>query len=182
MAKRLTPEDWIAAGFRALAQDGPDAIKAEKLARQLGTSKGSFYWHFKDVPSFHVAMLALWEEQALHAITKALEELPTPQERIRVLAERASSPAPERFGGLKVEPAIRAWSIQNPQIAQGVAKVDAGRMAYLRGQLRAAGKDEGYATLIYCAYLGQDDLLAREGTTDDGSMMKVVEMILKHGG
>ena len=37
------------AGFRALSAEGPQGIRVEAIARQLKLSKGSFYWHFKDV-------------------------------------------------------------------------------------------------------------------------------------
>ena len=53
---RLGPEDWVMAGFRALAADGPQAVRAETLARGLGATKGSFYWHFKDLAALHQAM------------------------------------------------------------------------------------------------------------------------------
>ncbi|MFN3661424.1 TetR family transcriptional regulator [Yoonia sp.] len=45
-------EDWLMAGFRALASHGPSALRAAALARDLGTTKGSFYWHFKDLPDY----------------------------------------------------------------------------------------------------------------------------------
>ena len=59
---RLTRPDWLLAGFQALAEAGPVALKAEPMARRLGTTKGSFYWHFADVPDFHRQMLSLWAE------------------------------------------------------------------------------------------------------------------------
>ena len=40
------------AGFRALARSGARALRAEALARDLDTTKGSFYWHFKDLPDY----------------------------------------------------------------------------------------------------------------------------------
>ncbi|MEM8592673.1 MAG: TetR/AcrR family transcriptional regulator, partial [Pseudomonadota bacterium] len=153
MSKRLTSEDWIAAGFRALAEDGPSAIKAEPLARRLGTSKGSFYWHFKDVAAFHAAMLALWEELAVRDIIDKLAPLPTAADRLRALAKVASSPAPDRFGGAKIEPALRAWSLQNPMIARGVAAVDRGRIVYLKELVTACGLPAFYGELIYAAFL-----------------------------
>jgi len=43
---RLGKADWLDAGLAALAAEGPAALRAEALARQLNTTKGSFYWHF----------------------------------------------------------------------------------------------------------------------------------------
>jgi len=39
---------WIEEGLRALAADGPDAIRVEVLAQALGVTKGGFYGHFAD--------------------------------------------------------------------------------------------------------------------------------------
>ena len=58
---RLSPDKWLTAGFEALVASGPSALAAEPLARALGTTKGSFYWHFKDVPAFQDALLAAWQ-------------------------------------------------------------------------------------------------------------------------
>ena len=33
---------------------------AEALARKVGASKGSFYWHFKGLPDFHQQVAAAW--------------------------------------------------------------------------------------------------------------------------
>ena len=62
--QRLSPEDWLKAGLDALAASGPEALKAEPLARALETTKGSFYWHFADVPAFRQALLEFWGENA----------------------------------------------------------------------------------------------------------------------
>jgi AcrR family transcriptional regulator len=49
---------WIDAGYAAFALGGPDALKVEQLARQVGISKSSFYHHFADVPVFIERLLA----------------------------------------------------------------------------------------------------------------------------
>ena len=70
---RLSKQDWISAGFSALQANGPSALKAEPLARALNTTKGSFYWHFRDVPAFHKHMLTHWEDEALTGLIAEIE-------------------------------------------------------------------------------------------------------------
>src|SRR5262247_806299 len=53
MTERLTAQDWIDFALTTLAQEGFDALKADVLARKLGISRGSFYWHFSDLGTFH---------------------------------------------------------------------------------------------------------------------------------
>ena len=45
---QLSREAWIEAALARWPSGGLDAIAVEPLATRLGTTKGSFYWHFKD--------------------------------------------------------------------------------------------------------------------------------------
>ncbi|WP_224815205.1 TetR/AcrR family transcriptional regulator [Hasllibacter sp. MH4015] len=178
MSNRLTPEDWIAAGFRALSETGPQALKAEALARRLKTTKGSFYHHFKDVPAYHAAMLALWQDKAFTGIVDGLADIPTPQARLRALARLANDGAPDRFGGLLIEPAIRAWSLHDANVADAVAGIDAKRIAYVGDLLEACGQPRRLAILFYGAFIGLDDLQARGCVGTAGALTALVEHIL----
>ncbi len=44
----LTAADWTEAALVALARGGLAAVGVEPLAKELGATKGSFYWHFAD--------------------------------------------------------------------------------------------------------------------------------------
>ena len=123
---RLTQTDWIAAGFRALTTRGPQALKAEPLARDLGTTKGSFYWHFKDVPAFQEQMLSHWEEEATQDIIVALDPIPTPAAKLRALSQLATT-RQEDYSGVGAEPAIRAWARADKNVAAALARVDTTR-------------------------------------------------------
>lgn len=127
---RLSQRDWVAAGFRALASKGPQALKAEPLARDLKTTKGSFYWHFKDVPTFQAAMITFWEEKATGEIITLLDALPTPDSKLRTLSQIATEPQ-GTHGGIGAEPAIRAWAKSNQNVAAAVRRVDAARLTQL---------------------------------------------------
>jgi len=48
MDRDLGQDDWLRAARLALLRGGVEAVRVEKLARDLGVTKGSFYWHFKD--------------------------------------------------------------------------------------------------------------------------------------
>ncbi|ABD55573.1 TetR/AcrR family transcriptional regulator [Jannaschia sp. CCS1] len=178
MTNRLTPDDWIAAGFRALSESGPEALKAEALARRLQTTKGSFYWHFKDVPTFQSAMLDLWQDKAFSAIVAELEGIPAPIDKLRQLATIANDGAPDRFGGLLIEPAIRAWSLRDARAAAAVETIDTARIAYLANLMQAIGKPRSLAMLFYGAFVGLDDLQARGRPDTAGALSDLVERII----
>ena len=178
MTERLTPEDWIAAGFRALAKSGSAGLKAEKLARDLGTTKGSFYWHFKDVPAFHDAMLGLWQSKAVTDIIESLAPIDPPEDRLRALVRVASTPTSDHFGGAPIEPAIRAWSLQNERVAEGVARVDTARIKYLEELLVVCGQPASRAVLVYGAYVGLDDLGAKSHPDAPSALSDLIELVL----
>ncbi|TPN86752.1 TetR/AcrR family transcriptional regulator [Aquimarina algicola] len=65
---------WIEEGYKMFSHRGPEGIKIEKLAREVGINKSSFYHHFADVEIFtehllehhlgHIIQLAEKEKQA----------------------------------------------------------------------------------------------------------------------
>jgi AcrR family transcriptional regulator len=59
---RLTVDDWVAAGFEILAEEGMTALKVDRLCTRLGVTKGSFYWHFADIAAYRAALIAAWGE------------------------------------------------------------------------------------------------------------------------
>ena len=58
---RLSAEDWALAALDVIAESGLAAVAVEPLARRLGVTKGSFYWHFPSREALLVAALERWE-------------------------------------------------------------------------------------------------------------------------
>src|ERR1700728_5318779 len=73
MTDQLSAKDWLDQGLKALAARGFTALKAEPLAKAMGVSRGSFYWHFADVEAFHAAILKHWREVAAEQVIANLE-------------------------------------------------------------------------------------------------------------
>ena len=118
----LTPQDWIKAGFRALTRGGPQAIRAEAIARDLKVSKGSFYWHFKDIPAYEAAMLLHWRDEATEAIINAVDaKSGSTQNQLRLLVHISATQNEDAYGGNLAEAAIRDWGRYGP-LAQETVK------------------------------------------------------------
>ena len=49
---KQSKKSWLDAALQALASGGIDQVRIESLAKKLGVTKGSFYWHFKDREQF----------------------------------------------------------------------------------------------------------------------------------
>lgn len=147
---RLSPAEWVNAGLRALARAGFTALRADTLAKTLGVSRGSFYWHFADVQAFHAAVLARWREVALDNIVAELEG--AAGDRLTALIKRAFS------ARSNLENAIRAWAFADADARAAVDAVDAERVRYLEKLLIEAGVDpasaEMRARILNWSYLG----------------------------
>jgi AcrR family transcriptional regulator len=152
MSERLSADDWIQAGLRALAREGFPGLKADLLARSLGISRGSFYWHFADIGAFHEAVRSRWQEVAADAIIRDLERATTPADRLRRLLRLAFT------ADAALEIGMRAWAASDAQARAAVEAVDRRRLAYLERLLTAAGvrpaAARARAHILYWAYLG----------------------------
>lgn len=155
---QLSPEKWIDAGFAALAAQGPQALAAEPLARQLGTTKGSFYWHFKDVPAYHAALLRHWHAQALAEVVERLGESGPPDVRLLTFGHGILNNPNEA--------ALRAWAQSDPIVAASLSEVDAERSTYLNHLLRQFGlRNPAFGHAILATLIGLPHLQAEADTT-----------------
>ena len=59
---RLSVDDWVAAALELMAAEGIGAVKIGRLCDRLGVTKGSFYWHFKDLDAFLDAIAQQWRD------------------------------------------------------------------------------------------------------------------------
>lgn len=174
-AKRLTKSDWLAAGMAAMVEAGPDMLKAEPLARRLGTTKGSFYWHFADVPAFHAALLTAWEAKANGDAIAAIAGEDTSVAKLRHLAQLIAETHPDEA----LDPSIRAWARGNTHAAQAVARVDAKRLAYMQELLSDLEIDNPeMARIIYGASIGMETL-GQPAAGDNGRAIgSLVDLVL----
>jgi len=60
--RRRSVTDWEDAALAAIAAHGLRSLSIPELARSLGVTKGSFYWHFAGLPQLIEAALRRWEE------------------------------------------------------------------------------------------------------------------------
>src|ERR1700749_585977 len=133
MADQLSASDWLDQGIRTLAQDGFSALKAEPLAKAMGVSRGSFYWHFADIDAFHAAILKAWREIAAEAIISDIEAASAGEDPLAILLRRVFS---EKLG---LERAVRNWAAFNTAARGAVQAIDRRRLDYVEGLIRARG-------------------------------------------
>jgi AcrR family transcriptional regulator len=145
----LEREDWLRAARRALLKGGVEAVRVAKLARDLGVTKGSFYWHFKDRDELLELLLREWETELSELIAQlggargraALASL------MQSLVERARL---SEEGKVPSDAAIFAWASVSPAVARRVNRAEEERIKLLARLVRSRRRVE----VLYLAWLG----------------------------
>lgn len=156
---QLDRRAWIGAGIEILSSRGVEAVRVEAIARQLGVTKGSFYWHFKNREDLQQAILEEWEARQSNWNTEG-ESVSNPVERWARLFELFARPDYARL-----EMAISSWARQDPSVAKRVANADRRRLAYLSQVFREIGFTSSqaaeWANAAMFLYLGWMDRMTR---------------------
>lgn len=156
---RLSRDQWIDAAFEALTSHGPGAVAVEKVARTLGSTKGSFYWHFANRDELLQAALDRWEVLATERLISSVEASGEPAEvRLRRLVDAVTTGLPGRRAELEL-----LAGIDHPVVSAAVRRVTERRVAYIVTLLVDLGMDrqkaEHRGVLAYSMYLGQMQLV-----------------------
>jgi len=169
---KMNREHWLAAGFKQLATHGPQGLRIMAIAKEMGVTKGSFYWHFKDLREYRAALLADWESLT-HEGIQQLElqggNFAAKMHRLLSLSEARSN--------RRLTLALRSWALSDPVVAKAVSRVDEVRIEYVADMLREHGWSKKDAnTMSQFAYQG---LVGRLILTDVPLTMAQHEFILK---
>jgi AcrR family transcriptional regulator len=155
---RLSRDSWINAALELLLQSGPDAVAVQPIARQLGTTKGSFYWHFASRDDLLRATLERWEAAAADDVIASVEaRAGDPRKKAEALVEEVTT-------GRRPGELMLLAGTDHPDVAAAVERVARRRIEYLARLLRSSGLTpaaaQRRALLAYTAYLGQALLAA----------------------
>lgn len=150
---RLSADDWAQAALDLIAEQGVSAVAVEPLARRLGVTKGSFYWHFPSRDALLQAALERWEVVEQESVFGNLEKVPDPRERLRALFQLV---------GHEVKPHIiyseLLKALDHPSVQPVIDRVSQRRLEYLVASFRQAGMQRTdamhRARLTYAAYVG----------------------------
>lgn len=180
---QLTPEDWVQAARELLISRSIDAVRVDVLAKALGVSRGSFYWHFTDRDDLLNRVLLSWqEEQTEQIIARYRKQGVQAQALIHELVElpfhgRAA------MKGSSTELAIRAWARRDETARRVVDAVDAKRLAYIEECFAnlgfAAPEAKSRAFLLYC-YMQSESLFRNQGSAEEKAQRRqfVAEVLL----
>lgn len=141
-------------GFEVLAEQGIGGIKIHRLADQLHVTKGSFYWHFRDLDDFFDALARRWADEmgAQYLATAGGPEvhpLTRMRNRLRVFLSR-----PVRM----LDREMRNWARSDERARAALERTDRQTFAQIGRDLRELGFDdaeaEWRASVLFYASVG----------------------------
>ena len=180
---RLSSADWEAGALDLLTEQGVAAVAVEPLARRLGVTKGSFYWHFPSREALLKAALERWERLDETTVFAPLEEIADARARLRELFVSTSR---EMRSHRLYSELLKA--LDHPVVQPVMARVSQRRIHFLMQAYRALNFSRrdamDRARLVYSAYVGYLQLmlqlrLARMSAEEfDAYVLHVVETFI----
>ena len=132
---RLSREEWLSRALEALAKEGGGVLTIDALARRLGVSRGSFYWHFKDRNDFVRQLVDYRSVVFTQGVAQQSgAQAGNAETRLLNLMEQIVIDKLSRY-----DMAIRAWAAHDQVAARSVKKVDEFRLAYVRSLFEEMG-------------------------------------------
>ncbi|MEV0288780.1 MULTISPECIES: TetR/AcrR family transcriptional regulator [unclassified Kribbella] len=161
---RTPRERWIEEGLRVLGNGGPDAVRIETLAKNLGVTKGGFYGFFADRNALLEEMLDTWERESIdEVIDRVHQEGGDPKTKIQRAGVLTFSD--ERLRPIDL--AVRDWARRDPAVAARLTRVDNRRMDLLREMIGTFCTDpdevEARSLMAFCVAIGEHFLAAEHG-------------------
>ena len=150
---RLSAADWEQGALDLIAAHGVGAVTVESLAKQLGVTKGSFYWHFPTREALLKAAFDRWEKLSTDKFIEEVAPIADPRERLRELFRRTGH-------GAKAHVIYSALlrSLDHPMVHPVIARVTRQRTDFLTEAYRQIGMSDELAAyrarLAYAAYVG----------------------------
>jgi AcrR family transcriptional regulator len=155
----------------ALAAGGPDAVRVEALAKQLGVTKGGFYGYFADRES---------TDEVLEQVEREGGDPRTKITRAGLLTFSSGRLLP-------IDLAIRDWARRDEAVAARLRRVDDRRMGLLRELIGTFCHDpdevEARSLLAFCLAIGEHFLAAdHAGRTRGQVLARAADLVFAQPG
>ncbi len=149
----LSAADWEREALAFVAEHGVQALAVEPLARRMGVTKGSFYWHFTGREALLENALRRWEDHDSRNLNRSLGEIDHPRDRLVSFFRRV--PREKLTHEVYSELCAAAGHQQVKPVLERVAER---RMQHLAAAFEELGLDpvraRNQARLTYSVYLG----------------------------
>lgn len=156
---KVTRQDWLNAARAVLKAGGVEAVKVAELAADLGVSRSSFYWYFKNRTDLLEALLQHWQDTNTGAL---VAQAHAPADTITAACCNIfKCNINAALFDSRLDFAIRDWARRSAHVRDILVAGDAARIAALTQMFARfdypAREAEARARVIYYMQLGYDD-------------------------
>lgn len=177
---QLTRDDWLDAAAGEVAAGGFSQLRVLTLAKKLGVTRGSFYWHFKDHEDLVVSFLDRWRDRRLHELQYWKPQGGDVETELRRILELLLTDASRNIRRLQVELAVRDYARRNDYAAELVTQVDEARVRQNCTLFERLSQDPQHikdlSLLLYVATIGSQVVLT--GKKGDETAIRRIEDLM----
>lgn len=185
-AKRrpLGRDIWLDTARRALTEEGTAGIEINKLAKRLGSSRGGFYWFFKDRAELLDELVQYWALTGTHLFERVLER--HPGDGLAQYLAMTNLWVDEEEYDPQWDGAIRDWARTSETVRKVVQKVDQRRIDVLEEIFRHIGyrgKEANVrARVMYYHQVGYYAMGVRESQSERRALIPFYKKVLTGRG
>jgi len=136
-APPLGREIWLDTARQALIEEGTAGIEINKLAKRLGSSRGGFYWFFKDRAQLLDELIGYWAKSGAVLFERILQS--HHGNGMEQYVAMINLWVDEKEYEPKWDGAIRDWARTSKTVRKAVQMVDQKRIAVLERIFRHIG-------------------------------------------
>jgi AcrR family transcriptional regulator len=172
--------DWLEAGLAALAEDGPNSLRIDRLCRRLNVSKGSFHHHFAGARDFKQSVLIAYENLVVESLDQAINQTEGATAQATLANLTAAITNPQGFYRPELEVAMRAWAFSDSEVRSVQERVDLRRLESLQAIWSKIYSDPAEArTAALVPYLVAIGASLAQPPTPSDELQRVYQLLLE---
>ena len=171
--KGVSKRQWLTKALETLETDGYEAVKIDRLAKQLGISRSGFYYHFKDRQDLLQHLLDYWANEYTAVITEDMDMKKLDAEKrlfttMKIVREKKLP---------KYDLAMNSWAKVDPLVDKVVKKVIKIRLDFTRAMFEELGFDgdelEMRARMFLCYHAWEEVMFTDDNDNEYVKMQKL---------
>jgi AcrR family transcriptional regulator len=176
---------WLDTARRALIEEGTAGIEVNKLAKRLGSSRGGFYWFFKDRAQLLDELVQYWAQTSTILFERVLDK--NRGDGLAAYLAMTNLWVDEEEYDPKWDGAIRDWARTSAAVRKVVEDVDQRRIGVLEEIFRHIGyqgiEANVRARVMYYHQVGYYAMGVRESQSERRALIPFYRRVLTgHGG
>ncbi|MCD6526545.1 MAG: TetR/AcrR family transcriptional regulator [Desulfuromonas sp.] len=163
--KGISKDQWLVKALELLVSNGFEAVKIERLAKLLGTSRSGFYWHFKNRQDLLQHLLDFWALEYTSVLIDDLDikKLPADKRLLSVMKMIRDHKL------AKYDLAMNAWAQVDPLVDEIVQRVVKMRLDFSREifvELGFVGDELEMRTRLFTCYHAWEGVMFADADQD----------------